>query len=85
VNEINNQLTVHCYEGKVKTSYKKEFMDCLSRVLAFQEMRFRNCKKAVENEKGLPPFARFSGNFQDVPLTGSDYTRLKCSSMLTFS
>jgi transmembrane sensor len=67
VNEINNQFTVHCYEGKVKTSYKKESL-LLEPGTRFSGKGETAKKETVVNENGYPAFARFSGKFQDVPL-----------------
>jgi transmembrane sensor len=68
VNEMTNQLTVHCYEGKVKTSFNNNSW-ILEPGTRFSGDEVSAGKKAVENEKDYPQFARFSGNFQNVSLT----------------
>ena len=67
VNELDNQFTVQCYEGRVKTSYKSDSW-LLEPGTRFSGRGDAGEKETVLNENGYPAFARFSGKFQDVPL-----------------
>ncbi len=67
VDENNNQFTVQCYEGMVKTSYKKDSW-LLEPGTRFSGQGDTAEKETVINENGYPAFAKFSGKFQDVPL-----------------
>ncbi len=67
VNEMQNQFTVQCYEGKVKTSYKEDswMLEPGTRFLGKGESAQ---KETVVNENKYPSFAKFSENFKNVAL-----------------
>ncbi len=67
VNEYDNQLTVQCYEGKVKTNFNDSFW------ILEAGSRFTGINDAAEietvvNENEYPGFAKFNQKFHNVSL-----------------
>ncbi len=67
VNDMQNQFTVQCYEGKVKTSYKEDSW-MLEPGTRFTGEGETAGKESVVNENGYPVFAKFNESFKNVPL-----------------
>lgn len=68
VNEMQDQLTVQCYEGKVKTTYNDDSW-LLEKGTRFSGKGESAATETVPNGNGYPGFAKFSENFQHAPVS----------------